>query len=110
MPSGTIEVDFGAFPGAVEATVAIPDTGVVADSEIGAFVAAVASSAHTADEHAVAAQCFEVIAHDISPGVGFSATVRHKPNPGMGMPNRLGFLEVDTQRTWGTVTLAWARN
>jgi hypothetical protein len=70
---GVIEIDFGAFPGKSDASVLVPETGVSnhPTSLAEAWLVAVATADHTADEHLV-----ETIGVRTGPcvaGVGFMA-------------------------------------
>lgn len=68
---GTAEVDFGAFPGAAYATVAVTgQASIVAGSLVEAWIRPVATSDHRADEHIVDPP--EIVAGDIVAGVGFT--------------------------------------
>lgn len=67
---GTASIDFGAFPGASDAAVAVTgQTGIVGGSLVEAWVFPAATADHTVDEHMV--ETFRVFAHDITPGSGF---------------------------------------
>lgn len=71
MASGTTTLDFGAFPGASDASVAVTgQAAIVAGSIVGAWIRPVATADHTADEHMV--ETIEVVAGNISAGVGFT--------------------------------------
>jgi hypothetical protein len=68
---GTIELDFGTFPGASDASVAVTgQTGIVAGSLVEAWIRPVATADHTADEHMV--ETIKVMAGDIVAGTGFT--------------------------------------
>ena len=52
MPAGTATLNFGAFPGSVEAEVDVAgQTGFVATSQVEAWVLPIATADHSADEH-----------------------------------------------------------
>jgi len=54
MATGTTTIDFGAFPGATDATVAVTgQAAIVAGSLVEAWIRPVATADHTADEHRV---------------------------------------------------------
>lgn len=76
MATGEIEVDFGAFPGASDASVAVTgQTGIVAGSMIGAWIKPKDTTDHTADEHIV--ESIEAFAHTIVASTGFTISVRN---------------------------------
>ena len=69
--TGTATLDFGAFPGASDASVAVTgQTGIVAGSLVEAWIRPVATADHTADEHRV--ETLEVVAGNIVAGTGFT--------------------------------------
>jgi hypothetical protein len=93
--SGVATLDFGAFPGKTDATVAVTgQTGIVAGSLVGAWIRPVATADHTADEHMV--EALSVTARDIVAGTGF--TVAGVSNTEFGQSTRI----------YGTWTVAWA--
>ena len=90
---GTALLDFGAFPGAQYATVAVTgQAAIVAGSLVEAWIRPVATADHTADEHIVDPP--RVVAADIVGGAGFTVH---------------GF-SVDTKRHHGKYTVAWVWN
>ena len=69
--SGTATLDFGAFPGATDASVAVTgQASIIAGSLVGAWVRPVATTDHSIDEHMV--ESLSVVARDIVAGTGFS--------------------------------------
>jgi hypothetical protein len=93
--SGTTTLDFGAFPGASNATVAVTgQAGIGAGSLIGAWIVPVATADHSADEHMV--EAISVAARDIVAGTGFS--IAGVCTTQFGASTRL----------YGTWTVAWA--
>lgn len=71
---GTTTVDFGAFPGAMDASVAVTgQAGIVAGSLVEAWLRPAATADHTADEHLV--EPLRVLAHTIVAATGFTITV-----------------------------------
>jgi hypothetical protein len=69
--TGTTELDFGAFPGASHATVAVTgQASIVSGSLVEAWIRPIATTDHTADEHMV--ETIKVFAADIVAGVGFT--------------------------------------
>lgn len=68
---GTTTIDFGAFPGASDASVAVTgQASILGTSLAEAWIFPVATADHTADEHMV--ESFKVFATDIVAGVGFT--------------------------------------
>jgi hypothetical protein len=83
---GHTTVDFGVFPGTAEARVTITgETGIVAASDVEAWIRCEASADHSADEHAI--EDFDVHAQDISAGSGFLITVRPRVGRAYGVFN-----------------------
>jgi adenosine/AMP kinase len=71
MATGTATLDFGAFPGGSDASVAVTgQTGIAAGSFVEAWLSPAATADHTADEHLV--ETIKVVAGNISAGVGFT--------------------------------------
>lgn len=71
MATGTVILDFGAFPGNSDASVAVIGQGsIVAGSLVEAWLRPVATADHTADEHMV--ETIKVVAGNIVAGVGFT--------------------------------------
>ncbi len=69
--SGTTTVDFGAFPGKSDASVAVTgQTGIIAGSLVEAWIRPVATADHSADEHLV--ETIRVVAGNIVAGTGFT--------------------------------------
>ena len=68
---GTADLDFGAFPGASDASVVVTgQTGIAAGSLVEAWMRLVATADHTADEHLV--EPIEIQAGNIVAGTGFT--------------------------------------
>ena len=71
MPSGQVLLDFGAFPGASDATVAITgQTAILSTSLVEAWIFPVATSDHSVDEQMV--ETIKVLARDVIAGTGFT--------------------------------------
>lgn len=71
MPTGTATLDFGAFPGKSDTSVAVTgQTGIVAGSLVEAWIRPVATADHSADEHML--ETLKVFAADIVAGTGFT--------------------------------------
>lgn len=70
---GTAVIDFGAFPGKMDASVTITgQAGIVSGSLVEAWIRPVASSDHSIDEHRI--ESLKVVANDIVAGTGFTIT------------------------------------
>ena len=68
---GTATLNFGAFPGASDASVVITgQAAIVAGSLVEAWLRPVATADHSADEHML--ETLKVFAHSIVAGVGFT--------------------------------------
>jgi hypothetical protein len=69
--TGTTTVNFGAFPGSSDTSVAVTgQASIVAGSIVSAWIRPVATADHTADEHWV--ETIEIAAGNISAGTGFT--------------------------------------
>lgn len=81
--SGTATLDFGAFPGSTDASVAVTgQTGILSGSLVEAWIFPGATADHSADEHLV--ESLRVVAGNVSAGVGFTiyglnANAIHEP-------------------------------
>lgn len=92
---GTTTLDFGAFPGASDATVAVTgQAGILSGSLVEAWIRPVDTADHSADEHMI--ETLAVFAADIVASTGFTI---HGVKTGDGD----GLL-------WGQWTIAWAWN
>jgi hypothetical protein len=67
---GTATLDFGAFPGGSDASLAVSSAGIASGSLVEAWLFPAATTDHTADEHLV--ETLRVIAGNVSAGVGFT--------------------------------------
>lgn len=71
MATGIATLDFGAFPGASDASVAVTgQAAIVAGSLVEAWLRPIATADHTDTEHMV--ETLKVVAGDIVAGVGFT--------------------------------------
>ena len=69
--SGTTTIDFGAFPGTSDTSVAVTgQAGIVAGSLVEAWIRPVATADHSADEHMV--ETLKVFAGNIVAATGFT--------------------------------------
>lgn len=125
---GTTTVDFGAFPGKSDTSVAvIGQAAIVAGSLVEAWLYPVATADHTADEHLV--ETITVRAGNIVAGTGFTiyalnySQVNEPLAPIAGANNRTiaggltraqGFQQQTAggigTRIWGVWTVAWVWN
>ncbi len=67
---GTATLNFGAFPGASDASVAVAQAAIGTGNLVEAWIWPVATADHTIDEHMV--ETFQVFAANIVAGVGFT--------------------------------------
>ena len=71
--TGTASIDFGAFPGASDASVVITgQAGILSSSLVEAWIFPADTADHSADEHII--DTIKVVAHTIVPGTGFTIT------------------------------------
>src|SRR5688572_6559141 len=86
MPMGVAELDFGAFPGKSDASLAVTgQTSIVAGSHVEAWLVPTATVDHSADEHLV--EALRIVAGNIVDGVGFTIYGLNQtplPDPGGG--------------------------
>jgi hypothetical protein len=96
--SGTATIDFGAFPGAPDATVAVTgQAAIVSGSLVGAWIRPVATADHSADEHRL--ETIAIVADTIVAATGFTIYAREdSPTTPMNEGHRL----------YGTWSCAWA--
>lgn len=112
---GTAVLDFGAFPGKSDASVAVTgQTGILSGSLVEAWIRPVATADHSADEHMV--ETLKVVAGNIVVGTGFTiygfnTSQLNEAPPGSlsGGQNRAGN-EGKGTRIYGQWTIAWAWN
>lgn len=99
--SGTSTLDFGAFPGASDASVAVTgQAAIVSGSLVEAWIRPVASADHSADEHMV--ETFQVFANTIVAATGFTISGFNTSQ----LDSPIG----DGTRIYGTWTIAWVWN
>ena len=107
---GTAIVDFGAFPGAAEASVVVTGlTWVDAATRILAWVHPAATADHDVDDHI--GEPIRVVATDIVPGTGFTLRAFYDPpQTGVDPLRNRGFVPANNHSLllWGDYTLAWA--
>lgn len=101
---GSTTVDFGAFPGATDASVAvIGQTGITGTSLCEAWLIPAATSDHSADEHIVYGPAVRVSAGSVVAGTGFTIYACAPDNPGGGAA-------ADGVRLWGQWSVGWVWN
>lgn len=94
--SGTTVVDFGAFPGASDASATVTgQAGILGTSRVRAWIEATATADHSADEHWV--ETIAVTAGNISAGTGFTIYAKNT-----------GTLSEPVAEQWGAQRLAGA--
>lgn len=120
MATGTATLDFGAFPGKSDASVAVTgQAGIVAGSLVEAWIRPVATADHTADEHMI--ETLKVFAGNIVDGTGFTIYgfntsqqnepliapgIKTGPTASLNLPEpSIGGIGT---RIWGQWTTAWA--
>ena len=95
---GTAVLDFGAFPGKSDMSVAVTgQSGIVSGSLVEAWIRPVDSVDHSSDEHRM--ETLKVMAGDIVPGTGF--TIYGMNSGEVHQPNGQG------TRIYGTWNVAW---
>jgi hypothetical protein len=91
--TGTVSLNFGAFPGKTDATVAVTgQAGIGAGSLVEAWIFPAATTEHTADEHWV--ENIQVTAGNVVAGTGFTIYGR----------------TLDISRLYGNFNVAWVWN
>ena len=112
---GTVEIDFGAFPGADTASVAVTGQGSIAsNSLVEVWVFPTATTDHSVDEHIYDAP--DVIAGNVVAGTGFTAYGKSREPPQIvpdvinGGKGPLVDNIQNTAKPYGKYTLAWCWN
>lgn len=109
--TGTATLDFGAFPGKLDASVAVTgQAGIASGSLVEAWIRPVATATHSADEHIMATTMMQVIAGNIVAGTGFTIYgLAVDATPGVGsIDGYFRNLPRKVSRLYGTFTIAWA--
>lgn len=100
---GTATINFGAFPGATDATVAVTgQAGILAGSLVEAWILPAATADHSADEHWVDPP--QITAGNVVAGTGF--TIYGKVREGDGVGDR----RANSARVYGQWNVAWVWN
>jgi len=128
MAQGTTTVNFGAFPGSYDTSVAVAQPAILGTSLVEAWLYPVATADHSADEHLV--EPIKVIAGNVVAGVGFTIYAfydsdiyeqrvdEQAQHQSADIRDRLGGLAVQdgidnalkTARAYGQFTVAWVWN
>lgn len=96
--SGTATLDFGAFPGAPDASVSVTgQSGIVANSLVEAWIMPKTTADHSADEQMLEPVKVFADASSIVQGTGFSIRGFYQ-DPGYGR---------DTPRAYGQFSVGW---
>lgn len=107
--TGVTTIDFGAFPGKSDASVAVVgQAGIVAGSLVEAWLRPVATADHTADEHMV--ESLKIVAGSIVAATGFTiygfnTSSTNEPVAPLATDNLRGGIGT---RIYGQWTVAWA--
>ena len=102
---GTATLDFGAFPGKTDASVAVTgQAGIAAGSLVEAWIFPTATADHTVDEHWVDPP--EVFAGNVVAGTGFTIYGVLKKRCEIGPQNR----SVDAPMIYGKWSVGWVWN
>jgi hypothetical protein len=108
---GTTTVDFGAFPGKSDTSVAVTgQAGIVSGSLVEAWLRPVATSDHTADEHLV--EPIRIIAGNIVAATGFTIYAFYAPIEYTEdvLDGNYKFIQRLGGRLYGQWTVAWVWN
>ncbi len=102
---GIATVDFGAFPGSAEASIAVTgQAGILATSFVHALLHPTATADHSIDEHRV--ENIKVWAGDIVAGTGFTIYCESQGFP-VGTPNTSRGYTVVAPRLYGQYSVQW---
>ena len=105
MAQGTTTVNFGAFPGATDASVTVTgQTGITGTSLVEAWIYPTATADHSADEHWVDPP--EVYAGNVVAGTGFTIYAVNKKRTEVGPTGKY----VDSPLIYGQWTIGWVWN
>jgi hypothetical protein len=110
--TGTATLDFGAYPGLCDASVAVTgQSGIGAGSRVEAWIdTGTATAAHSTDEHVMAAALLDITYRTIIAGIGFTIVgLARDASPGIGsVDGNFELLPRTVSRLYGTFTIAWA--
>jgi hypothetical protein len=108
---GTVSLDFGAFPGASDASVAVTgQAGILGGSLVEAWILPAATADHSADEHI--AEELMVFAGNVVGGTGFTIYGVHRPavNEPIEPWGPVAAGGGQGTRLYGVFNIAWAWN
>lgn len=108
---GTAVVDFGAFPGASDASVAVTgQAAITGTSLVEAWISLTASVDHSADEHLF--ETIQVTAGNIVAGVGFTIYAKNtnQISEGTELRNRSRVSTLKEPRLYGKFNVNWVWN
>jgi hypothetical protein len=115
MPSGTATIDFGAFPGKSDASLAITgQASIVSGSLVEAWIRPEATADHSADEHMV--ETIKVFAGNIVAGTGFTIyafntnQINESPLGATYLTGSINGKIGDAPTIYGTWKVAWVWN
>lgn len=111
--TGTATLDFDAFPGKLDATIAVTgQAGIVTGSRVEAWIdTGTATAAHSTDEHIMAAAMLAITHGKIIAGTGFTiyGLALDAAVSGIGsVDGNFRNLPRKISRLYGTWTIAWA--
>ena len=111
--NGTATLDFGAFPGASDASVAVTgQAGILSGSTVNAWLRPAATADHTADEHL--AETLLIFSGNIVAGTGFTiygvnySTLFEPVTAGRGLPGGGGQAGGTGTRIYGQWSVSWS--
>lgn len=105
---GTAVLDFGAFPGASDASVAVASAGIGAGSLVEAWLTPIATASHSADEHRV--ETLAVMAGNVQAGVGFTVYGRSTNQVSEPDDKRSLVSRLQEPRLYGLWSVGWVWN
>jgi hypothetical protein len=108
--SGTVIVDFGAFPGASDASVTVSAPGIAANSLVEAWILPAQTTDHSPDEHSIETLTVKADQSSIVPGTSF-VILASNTSQLTGRPQNSGAQGVniggDGTRIYGKWNLGW---
>lgn len=112
---GTTQVNFGAFPGTTDASVAVVgQAAILAGSQIEAYLYPLTTADHSPDEHKVESIRVYADPSTIIAGTGFTIYAYALDNPGTGQhydpKEPATFNQKDGVRLYGLYSVAWVWN
>lgn len=95
---GTTTINFGAFPGTTDTSVAVSAPAIAANSLVEAWIFPATTADHSADEHFIEPPL--IVAGNVQAGVGFTIYAKCQPDA----PS------TDGDECWGLWNVAWVWN